>query len=87
MFLILSLDLDLEAEISDGHSVDELPSVVVLFVYFELHFVYFFNMVHWQPAPVGVGAGDGAVMVGGNRQISFLFVIEEAVENGGLLFP
>ena len=86
MFLIFSFDLDLEAEIGDGHSFDELPSVVVLLVDFELHFVYFFNMVNRQPAPVGVGAGDGAVVVGGNRQISFLFVIEEAVENGGLLF-
>ena len=26
------------------------------------------------------------MVVGGNRPISFLFVIEEAVENGGLLF-
>ena len=46
MFLIFSFDLDLEAEIGDGHSFDELPSVVVLLVDFELHFVYFFNMVH-----------------------------------------
>ena len=54
MFLILSLDLDLEAEIGDGHSIDELPSVVVLLVYFELHFVDFFNMVHRQSAPIRV---------------------------------
>lgn len=66
MFLILSPDLDLEAEIGDGHSIDELTSVVVLFVDFELHFVYFFNVVDRQSAPVGVGAGDSAVMVGGN---------------------
>ena len=73
MFLILSLDLDLEAEIGDGHSIDELPSVVVLLVYFELHFVDFFNMVHRQSAPIRVWAGNGAVVVRGNRQISFLF--------------